>query len=324
MDGEHALGYARSRYNSSDLDRIQRQQRVIFAAMDKALNLDVLRNALDLWKEYQHTIDTDLNDVEVVGFAKLAADIPPDRISALSLGPCTVGAMVGDMSVQLFSKEGCKKIVDALFLDQELLAESAVVEVRDGSGNDIAEAAVDLLTNLGFPQGSVITSDPPAEGEVAKTEIVDYMGKTYSSGKLAEWLGVPPTAVRAATDLDAALRTTGADIVVVLGTDADVTGLHLQLQRRRIVAAVGLLQELLGLGGWFLCGGLLRGLLTVVFAVAFLSRSPWRALLPARPSSSRDERASLPGSTAAAVAAAKTAELYFSMSRDLRRAALLG
>ena len=225
MDGQNALGYARTRYNSSDLDRIQRQQRVIFAAMDKALSLDVLPNALDLWKKYQHTIDTDINDVEVVGFARLAAEIPPDRISALSLGPCTVGAMVSNMSVQLFSKEGCKKIVDALFLDQELLAENAVVEVRDGSGEEMTETAVDLLTNLGFPQGSVIASDPPAEGEVAKTEIVDYTGKTYSSGKLAEWLGVPPTAVRAATELDADLRTTGADIVVVLGTDADVTGL---------------------------------------------------------------------------------------------------
>jgi len=225
MDGQNALGYARTRYNSSDLDRIQRQQRVIFAAMDKALSLDVLPNALDLWKKYQHTIDTDINDVEVVGFARLAAEIPPDRISALSLGPCTVGAMVSNMSVQLFSKEGCKKIVDALFLDQELLAENAVVEVRDGSGEEMTETAVDLLTNLGFPQGSVIASDPPAEGEVAKTEIVDYTGKTYSSGKLAEWLGVPPTAVRAATPLDADLRTTDADIVVVLGADADVTGL---------------------------------------------------------------------------------------------------
>jgi len=225
MDGEHALGYARSRYNSSDLDRIQRQQRVIFATMDKALSLDVLPNALDLWKKYQHTIDTDINDVKVLGFAKLAADIPPERMSALSLGPCTTPWMTPTgMSVLLPSKEGCQKIVDALFLDQELLAENAVVEVRDGSGNDITETAVDLLTNLGFPQGSVIASDPP-DVEVAKTEIIDYTGNPVSTGKIADWLGVPPTAVRAATPADAGLRTTDADIVVVLGADADVTGL---------------------------------------------------------------------------------------------------
>jgi LCP family protein required for cell wall assembly len=225
MDGQHALGYARSRNTSSDLDRIQRQQRVIFAAMDKALNLDVLPNALDLWKKYQHAIDTDINVFEITGFASLAADIPPERMSALSLGPCTVGAMVRGMSVQLFSKEGCKKIVDALFLDQELLAENAVVEVRDGSGNDITKAAVDLLTNLGFPQGSVIAADAPETGDVAKTEIIDYTGDPVSTAKIADWLGVPATAIRAATPVDADLRTMDADIVVVLGADADVTRL---------------------------------------------------------------------------------------------------
>jgi hypothetical protein len=128
------------------------------------------------------------------------------------------------MSVLLPSKEGCAKIVDALFLDQELLAEGAVVEVRDGSGNDIVQTAVDLLVNLGFPQGTVIASDPP-EGDVAATEIIDYTGNPVSTGKIADWLGVPPTAVRPATPADAALLTTDADIVLVLGADANVTGL---------------------------------------------------------------------------------------------------
>ncbi|MBE3110604.1 MAG: LCP family protein [Acidobacteria bacterium] len=226
MEAKYALGYARSRYNSSDLDRIQRQQRVIFAVMDKALSLDVLPNALDLWQQFKHTIDTDISDVKILGFAKLAADLPPERISALSLGPCTVGAMIGGMSVLLPSEEGCKTIVDALFLDQELLGENAVVEVRDASGAeiDMSEAAVDLLVNLGFPDASVIASEPLTE-VVAETEIIDFTGKSVSTSKLAAWLGVPPTAVRSATALDEDLRTTGADIVVVVGSDAKVAGL---------------------------------------------------------------------------------------------------
>lgn len=226
MDGEHALGYARTRFDSSDLDRIQRQQQVIFAVMDKALTLDVLPNALDLWQEYKHTIDTDISDVRMPGFAKLAADIEPERISALSLGPCTVGAMIGGMSVLLPSEEGCKTIVDALFLDQELLGENATVEVRDASGaeTDTTETAVDLLVNLGFPDASVIASEPLTE-VIAETEIIDFTGKGVSTSKLAAWLGVPPTAVRSATALDEDLRTTGADIVVVLGSDAEVAGL---------------------------------------------------------------------------------------------------
>jgi hypothetical protein len=192
--------------------------------MDKALSLNALSNALDLWKSYKHTIDTDVNDLQIAGFADLAASIPPERMSALSLGPCTTPWMTpSGMSVLLPSKEGCAKIVDALFLDQELLAEGAVVEVRDGSGNDIAETAVDLRS-ISVPQVTVIASDPP-EGDVATTEIIDYTGEPVSTGKIADWLGVPPTAVRPATPADAALLTTDADIVLVLGADANVTGL---------------------------------------------------------------------------------------------------
>jgi LCP family protein required for cell wall assembly len=226
MDGETALGYARTRYNSSDLDRIQRQQRVIFAVMDKMTSLDVLPHALDLWDKYKHTIDTDVSEIKVPTYASLAMNIPPNRISALSLGPCTTGWMTpSGMSVLMPSEEGCKEIVDALFLDQQLMAENATVEVRDGTGEDLTGATVKLLINLGFPEASVIASSAPDEGLVTETEIVDYSGKSISSGKIAEWLGVPETAVRAATPADADLRTGRADIVVVLGSDAKVTGL---------------------------------------------------------------------------------------------------
>jgi LCP family protein required for cell wall assembly len=229
MDGRTALGYARSRNTTSDLDRIQRQQRVIFAVMDKALNLNVLTNAVDLWHKYKDTIDTDINDVRIPGFAKLALDIPQDRISALSLGPCTTPwTTPAGAAVLLPSEEGCARIVQALFADQQLSSESAVVEVRDGtsSTDDVAAKVKGLLVNLGFPEGSVVESEPPADGPVVETEILDFTGKTYSAEKVAEWLAVPATAVRDATSLDADLRTTNADIVVILGDDADVSALN--------------------------------------------------------------------------------------------------
>jgi LCP family protein required for cell wall assembly len=228
MDGRTALGYARSRNTTSDFDRIQRQQRVIFAVMDKVMSMNVLSNALDLWDKYKKTIVTDISDFMIPGFAKLAVDIPQDQISALSLGPCTTPwTTPGGADVLLPSDEGCKRIVDALFYDQQLAAEGAVVEVRDGtsSNEDVAAQAVTLLTNLGFPQGSVIESSAPPDGAVANTEIIDYTGKTYSAAKTAEWLGVPATAVRDSTPADAALRTTNADIVVVLGDDVNIGAL---------------------------------------------------------------------------------------------------
>ncbi len=225
MDGRTALGYARSRNTTSDLDRIQRQQRVIFAVMDKALTLNAIPNALSLWKKYKSTVVTDINDIQVTGFANLATQIPTERMSALSLGACvTPWTTPEGADVLLPSKEGCQKIVNALFIDQELIAEKAVVEVRDASGNDIAQKAVDLLTNLGFPEGNVIAGDPPPTGQVANTQIIDFSGNPVSTGKIAEWLGVPATAVRKATAQDTDLRTANAGIVVILGADANVTG----------------------------------------------------------------------------------------------------
>ena len=229
MDGITALAYSRIRRNSSDLDRIQRQQRVVYAVMDKALSpgIDVLKNAVSLWNKYQDTIDTNVPDSRIPGLAKLAADIPQEKISGLSLGPCTTPwTTPAGAEVLLPSKEGCQRIVDALFSDQALIAERAVVEIQDGSGEGIGSAISDLLANLGFAKAS-LTNTEPADGSLYDhTEIIDFSGKTYTEQKLAEWLSVSPQRVRAATAADAALRTGAADIVVILGADTNVDALN--------------------------------------------------------------------------------------------------
>ena len=229
MDGETALAYARIRQNSDDLDRIQRQQRIIFAVMDKALSLNVLRNALELWNKYKDAIDTDINDIQLAGFAKLAAGISPEKISALSLGPATTPWMTpGGASVLLPSAEGIARIVQALFSDQQLLEEQAVVEVQNCTGETgMADSTVKLLANLGFPQGSLIAAATPNGDVFPTTSIVDFSGqkKGYTLQRLAEWLKVPAERIRQATAADEGLRTSGADILVLLGSDTDITSL---------------------------------------------------------------------------------------------------
>ncbi len=229
MDGEAALAYARIRQNSDDLDRIQRQQRIIFAVMDKALSLNVLRNALELWNKYKDAIDTDINDIQLAGFARLAADISPEKISALSLGPATTPWMTPQgAAVLLPSAEGIERIVQALFSDQQLLEEQAVVEVQNCTGETgMADSTVKLLTNLGFPQGSLIAAATPNGDVFPTTSIVDFSGqkKGYTLQKLADWLRVPAERIRQATAADEGLRTTEADILVLLGSDTDITSL---------------------------------------------------------------------------------------------------
>ena len=225
MDGTRALAYARIRRGNSDLDRIQRQQRVIFAVMNKALRLNVLPNALSLWKQYKDTIDTDISDAKIPGYALLAADIPQERIVALSLGPATVSTTTAaGASVLMAAPEGIQQIVEALFSDQQVLKEGAMVEVQNGTGEPgLASSVVDYLVNLGLPRSSLVTSNAPEQEIGSASAIIDYTGKRYTADRLAEWLGLPAHSVRTASAGDAALKSNSkADIVLIVGTDVDI------------------------------------------------------------------------------------------------------
>ena len=224
MQGDIALGYARSRRNSSDLDRIRRQQQVIFAALEKARQLqwtDVTKIP-GLWGDYRDAIQTDISDVQVLKFAGLASRIDPTRITALSIGAETVGWTTPDgKSVLLADKEGVQEMVLALFSDQRLLQESAQVEVQNGAGADgLALRAVDFLAGNGFP-ATLLTAGEAAGTTRPRTEIIDFSGKEYTVQRLAKLLDVSDDAIRLAEAADIGLRgADGTDILVILGSDA--------------------------------------------------------------------------------------------------------
>ncbi len=224
MDGSDALCYSRTRRNSSDLDRILRQQRVIFAVMDKATQLHVLAdpsNVLSLWKRYKGTVVTDINDLQVPGFAKLAASIDPDQLAFLSLGAATTPFTTADgAAVLLPSEAGIKQIVEAFMSDNRLLQEAAQIEVRNGTTqNDKSTKAVEYFTSLGIPTTHMIAVNAP-DAAHSQTEIIDYTGKRYTAERLAVWLGLPKERVHKSTEADIALRSSEADIVVIVGADA--------------------------------------------------------------------------------------------------------
>lgn len=222
MDGRAALAYARIRYSSDDLDRIQRQQRIMFAVMDRAMSLGVLDDAVDLWKRYEDAVDTDVNDFQIPGLAALAAQIAPERISALSLGAVTAGYITPDgAAVLLPDEEGVQRIVQALFSDQRLMEEEALVEVQNGTETeDLAARVVDYLVSVGFPASALVAANAPDGQPHATTEIIDFAGKSYTAQRLADWLEVSADRIRPAGAADGGLSTVAADIVVVLGQDA--------------------------------------------------------------------------------------------------------
>jgi LCP family protein required for cell wall assembly len=226
MDPSQALCYARVRNGSDDRERILRQQTVIDAVIKKAAQLNILSSPstmLELWKRYKDTIETDVNDLQVPGFASLAVSIDRGAISYLSLGGVTTGWTTPDgAAVLLASEEGIKLLVNAFLSDNQLEQEKAVIEVQNGSDDDEqATKAVDLFLDFGIAKNNLITS--PATGTTNETQIIDFTGKAYTAQRIAGWLGLPNTRIRVSTPEDVALRTNAAaDIVVILGSDADL------------------------------------------------------------------------------------------------------
>lgn len=224
MDGETALDYSRTRYGSSDLDRIQRQQQVIFAAIDKALERRIVSvdSLTGLWGRYKNTIDTDINDLRAPGFASLAAQIDPARITALSLGVASVAFTTpAGEQVLLIDKEIVQELVGALFSDQLLLQEDASVEIQSGTdAGGLAADVVSYLDGAGFPSDA-LTAATTVDGDIQPfTEIIDFSGKEHTIERLVELLAIPSDQVRVGEDGDRALSTVaGADVVVILGAD---------------------------------------------------------------------------------------------------------
>ncbi|OGZ58979.1 MAG: hypothetical protein A3F94_00950 [Candidatus Spechtbacteria bacterium RIFCSPLOWO2_12_FULL_38_22] len=82
FDGESALYYVRSRFSSSDFDRIKRQQQVVASLKDKTLSLGVLGNPLKIFNVLDilgDNVRTDMSLGDVREYASLVQKY--DRIS---------------------------------------------------------------------------------------------------------------------------------------------------------------------------------------------------------------------------------------------------
>ena len=226
MNGSDALCYARTRFGNSDLDRILRQQLVMFAVADKAKKLNFLNpdNLVSLWKKYKNTVTTDINDQQVGGFARLASQIDSSQLSFLTLEPCVSPFTTREGAAVLRASDECvTEIVGAFNADEKLNQEAARVEVQNGTGQEgMATAAIKYLSGLGLPESSMTAANAATANHV-KTEIIDFNSKSYTSSLLASWLGVPKASIRKATQADAALRSDAtSDIVIILGADAKI------------------------------------------------------------------------------------------------------
>jgi LCP family protein required for cell wall assembly len=239
MDGATALAYARVRFSSDDLDRIQRQQRVIFATLEKARSLNVfdVTKAAELWAQYKDTIETDVSDFYIPQYARLAAEVQ-DNLIAISIGPATTPYTTRQgASVLIGDDESIQEIMDSVFKDAPISGapvvegerEPVAIEVQNGAGIDglAARVVAYLATKPGMSLED-LSSDNVFDGVPHQmSEIIDVDGTNrQTANSVAKYLGIPVERVRTATAAEqATLSAGGADLVVILGSDVDFDAL---------------------------------------------------------------------------------------------------
>ncbi|MBV9359434.1 MAG: LCP family protein [Chloroflexi bacterium] len=216
MDGQTAVEYARTRHPDSDYGRQARQQQVLLAIRDRALQPDILPKLPSLIPDMTSLVKTDLTPVELlqlINFGRgltrndIVAQPPSGNLTPSYEGPG--GAAYVNLTPDY------RVAVRGLVTNPRIAAERAQVTVLNaGAPVGTGGLVSDMLTRSGLDVVKVTT---------APTETVSRVDAGSSVRKSAETivqtLQLPADALQVTDD-------PGTDIRVVLGPDVRLPSQH--------------------------------------------------------------------------------------------------
>lgn len=226
MDGERALAYARIRHSDNDFKRIERQQLVIRSTAKKAMDLGVLLgdNPLSLYTRYKDAVKTDIPNYKIGGLALLARQIGIDTIRMVSIAEATYPCPNCPGAMLLADWNQVEELKASVFGDGQLQGEAALVEVQNATQvPGLAGEFASFLRTKGLAADRIAVDENANGALYNSTLIVDRSGKSYTAQRLAQWLDLPSSRIKDATDPEAApfLGSPG-DVVLILGADASL------------------------------------------------------------------------------------------------------
>ena len=218
LDGRRALWYVRSRHQDSDLGRIQRQQQMLLAVREKALQLDMLPKLPQLWEEFRDSVETDLPYPAIVGLAQIAREVKPEDIVRATLdadeGYVTEATTFDGAEILVPNRSQIRKLVNQVFFDARRDQENARIEVLNGTNTPgLATKTAKLLEDFGF--GTVTVGDAQ-DGLHDTTQVFNLSGKSYTATQVANVLQLSIDRVQSAELAEGE----AVDVRVVLGSDA--------------------------------------------------------------------------------------------------------
>lgn len=148
MDGETALKYARSRQTTSDFDRSARQQDIIYAAKEKALQTRILfsRDRIsDILKSLQNNIQTNISIREILTLGGIAENYSKENTFQYLIhdNPVTCGGFLYPPNRDLFGgmfvllpaggPQFIEKYAEMIFFNQYVSAENMRIHLLNGT-----------------------------------------------------------------------------------------------------------------------------------------------------------------------------------------------
>ena len=231
MNGTKALEFARSRETTSDFDRAARQQLVIVALRQKALEASTLTNPIKLGALIDAIgshVKTDMQLSDMKKLALIAKDIDPTKIvqKVLSTGPDGLlvesgpGVPTGFGYIEVpaagtFNYTDIRDLVKGIFSDHYVTDEAAKIEIQNGSGTaGIAGTVVKSLLAAHYTVAQPIN----APDHYTKTVIYDYTGgkKPYTINYLEQRFGVKAQKATPPVSADGSIP---PEIRIIIGSD---------------------------------------------------------------------------------------------------------
>jgi LCP family protein required for cell wall assembly len=142
FDGDTALRYVRTRNQDSDFARSNRQQQLLLALRQKALNLgmsEMLARAPLLYQNVKSGIFTDLSLEDMVALGQVAGGIPTENIHTAVLNSDYVTSYLSDEGshVLLLKPETVAPLIQQLFFNQD--SPENVPDTDETSGLEIED-----------------------------------------------------------------------------------------------------------------------------------------------------------------------------------------
>jgi LCP family protein required for cell wall assembly len=211
MDGVTAVEYARTRHPDSDYGREARQQQVLVAMRDRALQLDVLPRLPQLLPQVRDLVHTDISLVEAVQLANFGRGLDASNIVRMAPDPQLTPSYIGPGGASYINlTPAYRTMVRAMLADPRVASEQAAISVYNaGAPVGSGSRAATLLGAAGLVVNQIANAP-----HVDATRIQAGGGARHSAELIAHVLGLSTDALEFDGD--------SSNVRVLLGPDVQL------------------------------------------------------------------------------------------------------